>query len=165
MSRLDRKLFQKKFDRKPFQKRLERKRRTPVLRDTYNPQALSGVIKRRNANLFKKGLIENVKWRNGVINRRNANLFKKGLIENVKWRNGVINRRNGLQKRKLSEKRKLLAASLEIPERNFRLTAFSGSGSLTRMEKPEVWLLKGDRNISDLYRLPFRRLPLLSGVS
>ncbi|MGB9940038.1 hypothetical protein [Methanosarcina sp.] len=48
--------------RKPFHKlflkRLDRKRLTPVIENTYNPQALSGVINRRNANLLKKGLIE-----------------------------------------------------------------------------------------------------------
>ncbi len=30
-----------------------------VVEKYFNPQTLSGVINRRNANLFKKGLIEN----------------------------------------------------------------------------------------------------------
>jgi len=49
------------------------------LRNTYNPQAPSGVINRRNASLFKKGLSENDVT---AFNRRNASLFKKGLSEN-----------------------------------------------------------------------------------
>ena len=66
---------------------------------------------------------------------------------------------------RVKKKRKFLAARSRNPVKDFWLTAFSGSGSAASLENPAVWLLKGDPNISDLYRLPFRRLPLLSGVS
>jgi hypothetical protein len=55
-------LFKKRLDRKLFQKKFDQKRRTPVNKNTYNSQTLSGVINRRNGfseNLLRKGFIEN----------------------------------------------------------------------------------------------------------
>ena len=71
----------------------------------------------------------------------------------------------GLVVQSINGEKNFWPSVLRILERSFRLTASSGSGSLTYMEKPEVWLLKGGQNISGLYRLLSHRLPSLSGVS
>jgi hypothetical protein len=63
------------------------------------------------------------------------------------------------------ENRKLLAVSPEDSGKEFSANGFFWLWVFDIMEKPEIWILKGDRNISDLYRLLFRRPPLPSRVS